>query len=34
MKSKPVSDENLRNIEGILILPEKREYNLNELRQV
>ena len=34
MKSKPVPDENLRDVEEMIILPEKREEISNELRQV
>ena len=34
VKLKPVPDMNLRDIEEILILQEKREEILNELRQV
>ena len=34
MKPKPVSDENLRDVEETVIPPEKREEMLNELRQV
>ena len=34
MKIKPVIDENFRNVEEIIISPEKREEILNELRQV
>ena len=34
LKSKLVSDENSRDIEEIVIPPEKREGILNELRQV
>ena len=33
VKPKPVLDENSRNIEEIIIPPEKREEILNELRQ-
>ena len=33
VKPKPVPDENSRNIEEIIIPPEKREEILNELRQ-
>ena len=31
---KPVSDENSRNVEEIIIPPEKREEILNQLREV
>ena len=34
VKTKPVIDENPRNVEEIIILPEKIEEVLNELRQV
>ena len=34
MKQKLVSDENLRDVEEMIISPEKREELLNELRQV
>ena len=34
MKQKPVIDENSKNLEEIVIPPEKREEILNELRQV
>ena len=34
MKPKPMSDENSRNIEKKIILPNKREETLNELRKV
>ena len=34
VKPKPVPDENSRNVEEIIIAPEKREEILNELRQV
>ena len=34
VKQKPVTDENLRNIEEIIIPPENREEILNKLRQV
>ena len=34
VKVKPMSDVNSRNVEEIIILPEKREEMLNELRQV
>ena len=34
MKTKPVIDENSRNVEEIIIPPEKREEVLNELRQL
>ena len=34
VKAKPVIDENSRNIEEIIILPEKREEILDQLRQV
>ena len=34
MKPKPVADENSRNIEKIIIIPEKREAILNEWMQV
>ena len=33
-KPKPVPDKNLRNVEQIIIPPEKRKEILNELRQV
>ena len=33
-KQKPVIDENSKNLEEIVIPPEKREEILNELRQV
>ena len=34
VKRKPLINENLRNVEEMIILPEKREEILNELRQV
>ena len=34
VKTKLVIDENLRNVEEIIISPDKREEILNELRQV
>ena len=34
VKTKPVTDENSRNVEEIIILPEKRKELLNELRKV
>ena len=34
VKRKPVSDENLRDVEEVIIPPEKREQRSNELRQV
>ena len=34
MKPKSVSDANLRNVEEIVIPPEKRQEILNKLRQV
>ena len=34
MKLKPVTDENSRNVEEIIIPPEQREETLNELTQV
>ena len=34
VKPKPMSDENSRNFEDIIISPEKREEILNELRKV
>ena len=34
VKRKPVSDENLRDVEEVIIPPEKREERSNELRQV
>ena len=33
VKTKPVIDENSRNVEELIILPEKREEILNKLRQ-
>ena len=34
VKRKPASDENLRDVEEVIIPPEKREQRSNELRQV
>ena len=34
VKTKPVIDENSRNVEEVIIPPEKREEMLNEFRQV
>ena len=34
VKTEPIIEENLRNVEKITILPKKREEILNELRKV